>query len=75
MATFNHAYSLGFSISESPYEDGMDAVKEEAAKILQRMQQRVDELRNDPRQLIEALECWDTFEEDTEDLYYVRGSV
>lgn len=65
--TFNHAYDLAFAVSDSGCEDGHDALldSDEQEKILKALQERVDYLRNDRQELVEALGCFDSFEENS----------
>lgn len=60
--TYNHAYSLGFSVPGSQYENADDCVKHEPELVLKGLLLRVIQLL-DQQELREACEGFDTFEE------------
>ena len=64
MTTYNHAYSLAFSVAGSSYRDPDEAMRKEVDKVIEALLKRVAELVSDNSEYLEALEGWDTFEED-----------
>lgn len=65
--TFNHAYDLAFAVSDSGCEDGHDALLDdkEQEKILDALQARVDYIKNNRQELVEALGCFDSYKENS----------
>lgn len=63
MTTWNHAYSLAFAVSGSQYEDWHKAMENEKDLIIEALLRRVDELRNNRFEFMEALDGFDTYEE------------
>lgn len=61
--THNHAYSLGFAVSGSDYEDPDECLKNEKMKVIQALLNRVDELMHNDAEYHEALEPFDSYEE------------
>ncbi len=61
--TYNHAYTLGFAVPESEYEDWEDCLRYEKAKVIHSLLRRVAELVNNDQEFMEALDGFDTFEE------------
>lgn len=63
MPTYNHAFSLGFSVSNSQYENPDDALANEKDKIISALLERVKQLIVDSTEFQEACEPFDTYEE------------
>jgi len=61
--TYNHAYTIGFAVSESNYEDWEDCLRHEKAKVINAMIKRIWLLMDNDQEFMEALEGFDTFEE------------
>lgn len=63
MTTFNHAFTIGFSVGESEYEDWADCVKNEKPRVIAALLERLDQLMHDDVEYTEAIEGFDTYEE------------
>jgi hypothetical protein len=61
--TYNHAYTLGFAVPESNYEDWEDCLRHEKAKVIHSLLRRVADLVSNDQEFMEALDGFDTFEE------------
>ena len=61
--TFNHAYSLGFAVPASNYEDWEDCLRHEKGKVIMGLLTRIAELMGNDQEFMEALEGFDTFQE------------
>ncbi len=61
--TYNHAYTLGFAVPESKYEDWQDCLRYEKARVIDFLLRRVAELASNDQEFMEALDGFDTFEE------------
>ena len=64
MTTYNHAYSLGFAVPGSSYEKWEDCLKHEKDKVIRALLARVGELTENNYEFLEALEGFDTYEEE-----------
>ena len=62
--TYNHAYAVAFSVSGSNFEDPYDAMEHEKPKVIKDLLKRVGDLVENQGQYMEALEGFDTYEED-----------
>lgn len=60
--TYNHAYSLGFAVPGSKYENPDDCLQHEPQLVLKGLLKRFADLL-DPQEMREACEGFDTFEE------------
>lgn len=63
MRTYNHAFTLGFAVPGSRYEDWEDCLKNEKDKVIQALMLRVAELTNNTNEFLEALDGFDTYDE------------
>ena len=61
--TYNHAYTIGFAVPESEYEDWEDCLRHEKAKVISAMIKRIWLVMDNDQEFMEALEGFDTFEE------------
>lgn len=61
--TYNHAYTLGFAVPGSSYEDSDECLKHEKTKVIQALLARVDELLHNDHEYLEALDGFDTYDE------------
>lgn len=65
MPTYNHAYTLAFSVPHCWSSDSEYTVINEREKVIAALLRRVSELADNPRELEDALGvAFDTFEED-----------
>jgi hypothetical protein len=64
MTTYNHAYTLAFAVPASNYEDGYECLENEKEKVIGALERRLQLLRENNAEFLEALECWDTFDEE-----------
>lgn len=63
MTTYNHAYTLAFAVPDCKDEDWLETMKNEPEKVLEALARRFTELRMNPAEFMEALEGFDTYEE------------
>ena len=61
--TYNHAYTIGFAVPDSNYEDWEDCLRHEKAKVISAMIKRIWLVMDNDQEFMEALEGFDTFEE------------
>jgi len=61
--TYNHAYTLGFAVPESEYEDWEDCLRHEKAKVISALTKRLWLLMDNDQEFMEVLDGFDTFEE------------
>ena len=61
---YNHAFTIAFSVGESDYEDGLDCVRYESHKVIHALLGRADDILRTPHELIEAVDLYDTYEEE-----------
>jgi|GEM_PF-1889233 len=64
MTKYNHAYTLGFAVSGAIYSDPTETLEKEVDKVIEALLLRVAELIANKQEYMEALEGFDTFEED-----------
>ena len=62
--TYNHAYTLGVAVAGSEYEDADDCLKNEPMLVIKALLLRIAEMTTNHHEMMEALEGFDTFEED-----------
>jgi len=64
MTTYNHAYTLGVAVKGSEYEDADDCLWNEPMLVIKALLLRIAELTTNHHEMMEALEGFDTFQED-----------
>ena len=66
MRTYNHAFTLGFAVPGSKHEKWEDALNDPSEKpaVIEALYRRVRELEANNAEYIEALEGFDTYDED-----------
>jgi len=64
LSAFNHAFTLGFSVPNSEYEDWDDCVKNEKSKVIAALLERIDMLLHDDTEYQEAVDGFDTYKEE-----------
>jgi hypothetical protein len=62
--TYNHAFTVAFAVPASEYEDWGDSLANEKEKIIGALERRLQLLRDNDQEFMEALEGFDTYEED-----------
>lgn len=64
--TYNHAFTLAFAVSGSKHADWTDALQDpdEKPSIIEALKERILLLESDDTEYQEALEAFDTYEED-----------
>lgn len=62
--TWNHAYTVAFAVGGSQHENWYEAMKEEKEQIISALLARVEMLRTNDAEFMEALEGFDTYDED-----------
>ena len=60
---YNHAFTVAFAVPASECEDWKDALANEKDKIIEALERRLQLLRDNDQEFMEALEGFDTFEE------------
>ena len=61
---YNHAFTVAFAVPASEYEDWSESLANEKDKIITALERRLQLLRDDDQEFMEALEGYDTYEED-----------
>lgn len=61
--TYNHAFTLGFAMPKSEYEDWQDALRHEKQFVIAALIERLNQLLSDENEFMEALEGFDSYEE------------
>jgi hypothetical protein len=64
--TYNHAFTMSFSVSGSEHEDWYNALQEEPELVWKAIQNRLSHGMND---VLESCEGYDTYEEEAKDDY------
>jgi len=62
--TYNHAFTVAFAVPASEYEDWGDSLANEKEKVIGALERRLQLLRDNNQEFMEALEGYDTYEED-----------
>jgi len=65
MSTYNHAFTLGFAVPNSEYEDWLDCLRNEKDKVINALLVRIGGLTGNDAEFVEAFEGFDTYEEET----------
>jgi hypothetical protein len=60
---YNHAFTLAFSAGDMRHSDPEKCLLEQESDIKKALVERVEYLINNPSELAEALDCFDTYEE------------
>ena len=63
MKTYNHAFTVAFAVPASSHEDWMDCVKNEKEIVIAALERRIQMFRDNDAEFMEALEGFDTYEE------------
>ena len=61
--TYNHAFTIAFSVSGSQYEDWMECVTNEKELVMAGLYERIAQLKSPSSEYPEALDGFDTYEE------------
>ena len=61
--TYNHAFTLAFSAGGMKDSDPDKSLDNQINDIIKAMLERVEYLMNNKSELVEALECYDTYED------------
>lgn len=61
--TYNHAFTLGFAVPTSEYEDWLDCLKYEKSKVVHALLRRIFHLEKNNAEFLEAIEGFDTYQE------------
>jgi hypothetical protein len=62
--TYNHAFTVAFAVPASEYEDWSDSLTNEKDKIISALERRIQMLKDNDAEFMEALDGFDTYEED-----------
>lgn len=60
---FNHAFTLAFEVPNSDYEDWLECLTHEKEKVVNGLMERINVLLADRSEYMEAIEGFDTHEE------------
>lgn len=60
---YNHAFTIGFAVPHSNYEDWGDCLKNEKEKVINGLLERINVLLADDSEYLQAIEGFDSFEE------------
>lgn len=63
MTKYNHAYTLGFAVGGCVHSNPTEALDKEVDKVIEALLLRVAELISNKQEYMEALEGFDTYEE------------
>ena len=61
--TYNHAFTIGFAVGKSQYEDWADCLANEKELVIKALEDRIAELKSPSSEYPEALDGFDTYEE------------
>jgi hypothetical protein len=61
--TYNHAFTIGFAVGQSEYDDWADCLANEKELVIKALEARVAELKSPSSEYPEALDGFDTYEE------------
>lgn len=61
--TYNHAFTIGFAVGNSQYEDWADCVANEKELVIAGLEARIAQLKSPSSEYPEALDGFDTYEE------------
>lgn len=61
--TFNHAFTIGFAVPGSKYENWEDCLQHERSIVLLALLDRLLEIRENRQEFMEAIDGFDTYEE------------
>jgi hypothetical protein len=61
--TYNHAFTIGFAVGQSEYDDWADCLANEKELVIKALEARIAELKSPSSEYPEALDGFDTYEE------------
>ena len=61
--TYNHAFTIGFAVGQSEYDDWADCLANEKELVIKALEARIAELKSPSSEYPEALDGYDTYEE------------
>jgi hypothetical protein len=61
--TYNHAFTIGFAVGQSKYDDWADCLANEKELVIKALEARIAELKSPSSEYPEALDGFDTYEE------------
>ena len=61
--TYNHAFTIGFAVGQSEYDDWADCLANEKELVIKALEARIAELKSPSSDYPEALDGFDTYEE------------
>jgi hypothetical protein len=61
--TYNHAFTIGFAVGNSQYEDWADCLANEKELVIAGLEARIALLKSPSSEYPEALDGFDTYEE------------
>jgi hypothetical protein len=61
--TYNHAFTIGFAVGNSEYDDWAECLANEKELVIKALEARIAELKSPSSEYPEALDGFDTYEE------------
>jgi hypothetical protein len=61
--TYNHAFTIGFAVGQSEYDDWAECLANEKELVIKALEARIAELKSPSSEYPEALDGFDTYEE------------
>ena len=61
--TYNHAFTIGFAVGNSQYDDWADCLANEKQLVTAGLEARIAQLKSPSSEYPEALDGFDTYEE------------
>ena len=61
--TYNHAFTIGFAVCQSEYDDWAECLANEKELVIKALEARIAELKSPSSEYPEALDGFDTYEE------------
>ena len=61
--TYNHAFTIGFAVGQSEYDDWAECLTNEKELVIKALEARIAELKSPSADYPEALDGFDTYEE------------
>jgi|APSaa5957512493_1039668.scaffolds.fasta_scaffold124951_2 hypothetical protein len=71
--TYNHAYTLAFAVPASEHEDWYECLQNEKEKVIGSLERRLQMIRDNDQEFMEALEGFDTYGEQEDETTNNKG--
>lgn len=63
MTTYNHALTIAFAVPGSEHEDWLECVKNEKAKVINALMERINNILENENEYMECFDGFDSYEE------------